>query len=374
MLAWNPYATMGLLTILVGWGAGIFVYKTAPQRLANRTLAVLLIAESTAVGLARGVRYLLEDPTVWLHGLSGVGAMLMVVNIAAYLLFLSTVDSPLTRPLRITTVRIGVVVLAVAWCAYAILGPIPAWPTLYLLNFEAWVWVGVYGLLVAGTTWWLAPPGSGRRRQARAYALAFGWRDLVWFGYRHIGIPIWVRGESGGVFESEGLAFALFAPSITIVFVLLLAYGMLRTQLFDIDIKLKWTLKRSTLVAAFVALFFVVSESAALFFGDRIGPYLGILAAGALLFAIAPLQRIADRIADAAMPKVHDTAEYRTVRKHEVYQAAVESLLEDGEITEKDRRTLATLQDQLGLMARDAHRVESLVRNGSKGAAGLVPD
>jgi len=58
------------------------------------------------------------------------------------------------------------------------------------------------------------------------------------------------------------------------------------------------------------------------------------------------------------MPDVQDNEEYRTVRKREVYRAAVEELLADGALTEKDRNVLATLADQLGLLYKDARAME----------------
>lgn len=43
------------------------------------------------------------------------------------------------------------------------------------------------------------------------------------------------------------------------IYVPLVAYGVLRLQLFDIGLRIKRTLKRGTVAAAFVATFFVVS-------------------------------------------------------------------------------------------------------------------
>ncbi|HVM45332.1 MAG TPA: hypothetical protein VM582_05300 [Candidatus Thermoplasmatota archaeon] len=114
----------------------------------------------------------------------------------------------------------------------------------------------------------------------------------------------------------------------------------------------------------FVALFFVVSELAATLFSERMGTVLGIMAAGALLFALAPLQRVAERVADAAMPRVKETDESRMVRKREVYRAAVESALHDGVVTAREHVPLA---HQLGLSAGDARALEGEVEAASQG-------
>lgn len=66
----------------------------------------------------------------------------------------------------------------------------------------------------------------------------------------------------------------------------------------------------------------------------QVGPWLGLLACGVLVFAISPLQRPADRMSNAAMPQVNATSGYLTFRKPEVHKAAVESAHGSGEIPE----------------------------------------
>lgn len=138
----------------------------------------------------------------------------------------------------------------------------------------------------------------------------------------------------------------------------LLAYAIVRHQLFDIDLKIKWGISRGTLAGIFIAVFFVASEGAEELFSTALGPLWGILGAGLLVFAISPLQRLTERVADAAMPRVKDDPEYRLVRKREVYKAALESALMDGMVTERERSVLATLADELGLSAREALDLE----------------
>jgi len=81
-------------------------------------------------------------------------------------------------------------------------------------------------------------------------------------------------------------------------------------------------------------------------------------AVGLLLLVMRPLEAAAGRIANAAMPHVQDTDEYRTVRKREVYRAAVERALQDGEVSEKERDVLAALAQELGLGPKGALDVE----------------
>jgi len=157
-------------------------------------------------------------------------------------------------------------------------------------------------------------------------------------------------------------AYGFGYGALRIVAIVTFSYALLRAQLFDIDIKLKWTVRRGTVAAAFVGVFFVVSEGAQTFLSAQMGPVAGLLAAGGLVFAIAPLQRAADSLADRAMPGVVDNAEYRLVRKYEVYRAAVDSALVEGDISPKERGMLATFASELGLTPKEMHDVEREAR------------
>lgn len=138
----------------------------------------------------------------------------------------------------------------------------------------------------------------------------------------------------------------------------ILLYGLLRTHIFDVDLKLKFALRQSTLAAIFVAIFFVVSEMAQTVLSAAVGTVLGILAAGLLIFAIHPMQRVAERIADRAMPHVQPNAEYLSYRRLEVYRSALELAAEDGVITARERGVLQGLQRNLGITEAVAEALE----------------
>jgi hypothetical protein len=153
-------------------------------------------------------------------------------------------------------------------------------------------------------------------------------------------------------------------PPVFLVYVLgtaiavpLIAYGILRTQLFDIDLRIRWTIKQSTLAAAVVAIVYVLSEGASRLLSNELGNFAGLLAAAIVVFFLAPLQRFAERVAQAAMPNTYNTPEYATFRKLQVYEAAVVDALPGG-ISEKERALLRRLQDSLGISTTDAAAIE----------------
>ncbi len=137
--------------------------------------------------------------------------------------------------------------------------------------------------------------------------------------------------------------------------VVIIAYAIVRHQLLDIDVKVRWTLSKSTIAAAFIAVFFIASEAAQQFFGETLGSaYVGIAAAGALVFAIAPLQRIAEGLVNRALPVAEAPQPTLDERKAKLYIRLARRLRADGEISREDERNLAHLAQELGIGAGDA--------------------
>lgn len=343
------------------------VFLQGPARPVNRRLALLLSVIATVLVSGVGGVAPLLSTAAGRFGLYSVHSVAEAALPPLYLLFLArALDTRLTRSLRRPVVE------RTLWAMAALLPVVmvvlidrfdePAWYTtpvpaphvdlrlvgLYVyasLGFVATMTIAVHALVTA--------VGAAARRRARTYVAAFGMLDVSW-GLLYLWAAAYFTGNPVTVTAWFGYLF----PGAALLFAVLLSHAILRTQLFDIDLKLKWTVRQGTIVAFFLAAFFVVSELAAQVLAPRLGTVSGILAAGALLFFLAPLQRLAERVSDRAMPGVRDTEEYRTVRKREVYQAAVESAMRDGRITDRERDVLATLADQLGLTHRDVGEIE----------------
>lgn len=130
---------------------------------------------------------------------------------------------------------------------------------------------------------------------------------------------------------------------------LLAAYGILRHQLFDVDLRLKWTIRRGAVASIFIGVFFVVAQLAQNYLTESQGWAIGGVAAGLLLFGIAPLQRMAERVADAAMPNVNEPVRRGAAEDAAAYRAAVEMALADGVVTRQEEKALARLAERLGI-------------------------
>lgn len=131
---------------------------------------------------------------------------------------------------------------------------------------------------------------------------------------------------------------------------ILVAYALIKHQIFDIDLKIQWTLKQGTVAAAFLAAFIVSTQLAQSFFQWKYSSWVaGGMATGLMLLALSPLQRVADRIANAAMPTVKNTDEWKSNRRVDCYKSAIAMALKDRVLTRDEERTLALLADELGI-------------------------
>jgi hypothetical protein len=179
-----------------------------------------------------------------------------------------------------------------------------------------------------------------------------------------------------------GSASALFMlyPLGTLVAVPLIAYGILRTQLFDIDLKIRWTIKQSTFAAIVVAITFVVSEGIEMLVAAELGDFWGLVAAAVALLFLKPLQAFAERVVSLLMPSTQNTPEYKASRKAQVYEEAVAEAHAEGGISNKERSLLVRLRDTLGITENDADAIERTIidgpiqANAAQGSAAIFND
>ena len=216
----------------------------------------------------------------------------------------------------------------------------------------------VFGLVASIHAWRTAERGIHRER-AGIFAIAFGLRDLGWgLSYGTFAWLIWTQPEMSTMNDAAWFAKLVYALG-TLLAVPLIAYGILRSHLFDIDLRVRWTIKQSTLAAIIVTLIFLISEGADRFLAAELGNWAGLFAAAIVVFFLAPLQRFAERVAGAAMPNTENTPEYTMFRKMQVYEEAVAEARYEGGISEKERALLARLRDSLGISESAAEAIEA---------------
>ncbi len=348
---------LGIPAAVIAWGFAVYVFLVAPKTLASRLLIAMLVIDGVAVVSS-------YDNPIYVDRLTEFGLLRWWqihqasdwAVITVYLAFLGVaVRSPLTRPFRNPRIRLALLTLGATLATGMFFRDEQSLRAMQPPLYATIAVVLTWGFVSAIHAWIIARDKASRAR-ARAFTFAFGVRDVIWMmvffaGAAHL---------SGLLGENSVMAYVVpraYAWAV-IIYVPLVAYGMLRTQLFDIDLRIKRTLKRSTVAAAFVAVFFLVSELAALYLSSRLGNLLALVCTAALIFFLEPIQRAAQRFSDAAMPQTRATPEYETYRKLQVYEAALQTALEQGGISDRERQMLNSLIGSLGIDAQAAEQLE----------------
>lgn len=369
-VVWNG---LGLTIVALGlleMGFAGLIYATRPDRFQNRILALSIYALGLFQSVFFGIRVMWDNP-IQARAAAIASFPILAVFVVAYPIFLSTLETPLTRPFRHPVGRAVLIAFGAV-----LIATLAIEPELYFTTARPFQYVGgydyesgplrapvlrilqllfLYGLIVALHAWRRAH-SPFLRRQMGVYAIAFAGHDgiiTLWLAHRNLGQPF-----TGP--HADELLLIIASPIQTLWLVSWLTYGILRTHLFDIDLKIKFALRQSTLLAFFAGVFFVASESL-----EELVPvegfYLGLAAAALIALGLRPLQRISARLADQLMPNVKDTAAYRRERKEEVYRAALEGGLEAGTVSARERRILEALRRKLEIEPAEAARIEQRV-------------
>lgn len=354
---------LGVPAAIIAWGFALYVYVVAPGTRGSRFLVAMLITDGFAVISSYGNGPFINE---WL-GIQGIPWYAIHqasdwLLIAIYIPFIAmTLDSGLVAPLKGKTTRTAMLVVGGLVALSMFFLPNDAREAFRVPFYIVISVVLAWGFAAAIHSWYIAT-SEAKRARARAFTLAFGFRDIIWtwtfamnvaYNYGYIG--------DGGPGSWPAIVPLSYAAAV-IIYVPLVAYGMLRVQLFDIDLRIKRTIRRSTIAAAFVAAFFLVSESVGIYVSDRLGNIVGLLCTAALIFFLDPIQRAAERFSDTAMPRTQATPEYETYRKLQVYEAAVQAALEEGGISERQRRVLDSLISSLEIDVQAAVQLEGDAR------------
>ncbi len=131
--------------------------------------------------------------------------------------------------------------------------------------------------------------------------------------------------------------------------------------MFDIDLKIRWTIKQSTFAAMVVVITFVVSEGVEMLVAAELGDFWGLVAAAVALLFLKPLQAFAEKVVSLLMPNTTNTPQYRRSRKLQMYEEAVAEAHAEGGISDKERSLLVRLRDLLGIAESEAESIERAV-------------
>jgi hypothetical protein len=359
---------LGLVAVAACWTLAVVLYRVGTAGSMARKLALLLVFEGITLVTAGFPEFALEVPLEFYDSNMALGIALGVTHwlgdgamLALYPAFLAlALQTPLTRPFAGRSMRIGM------W-VYGMAAPVAAIIFRAVWNSElgadvlyfSMMLLFVFGFVAAIDAWRRAKPGIARTR-AGLFAIAFGIRDVSW-GFVY-GASFWMTWTNSfspetALFWQAKLIYALG----TLAAVPLIAYGILRGHLLDIDLKIRWTLKQSTFAAAVLVITFVVSEGIEMLVAAELGDKWGLVAAVVALLFLKPLQAFAEKVVSLLMPNTRNTVEYKRSRKVQVYEEAVAEAHAEGGISAKERSLLMRLRDSLGIAESEAEAIERAV-------------
>ena len=370
MFQLGPRGVLAAIAVAMCWALALLLFRTGAPGSMARKLSLLLVFEGFTLGSSDSWTYFLTSPEAtfarfpWLgpaqkllHTFGDCGMLVLYPPFLA-----AALKTRLTRPFANREVQRGIVVVAVVLYLTVQLTPATVGVAAMYVSLAT-----MFGFaLVAAIHAWQAAANDIARSRARIFVMAFGFRDLCWgFVYTMALLAIWGEGYDVSDTQDSILYFAYVLG--TLVAVPMIAYGILRTQLFDIDLKIRWTIKQSTLAGAIIAIIYVISEGASQVLSAELGNIAGLLAAAVVVFFLTPLQHFAEKVASAAMPNTRSTPEYIAFRKMQVYEAAVSEAMQEGGISHKERALLNHLRDSLGVSAEDADAIERELQEGGAG-------
>ncbi len=352
---------VGLFTCLCCWAFAVLLYRVGTPGSVARRLSALLVVEGITLvssgyideALGLGAQFYALHPQ-WSPAWFVVHTFGDCAMVALYPPFLAAaLQTKLTRPFAAKRMQAFMALIAALLFLAVQFSPLKVGALVLYVSLSV---LFTYALVASIHGWHIATAGTARTR-AGTFALAFGIRDICW-GSIYTFATWQVLTDTYLLDEAHEVLPNLIYAMGTLLAIPLVAYGILRTQLFDIDLRIRWTLKQSTVAAVFVAVFYLVSEGADRLLSTELGNIAGLLASALVVFFLAPLQRFADRVANAAMPSTENTPEYIAFRKFQVYESAlIEAGQYDG-ITDRERALLDRLRDSLGIAPSDAAAME----------------
>ncbi len=245
---WTWWSIPGTFALVAAWCCAIVVLRTDPRRALNRILSLILVLEGILAGGVMGLLFLFDSPSA-VTALATVGTAALVALPFQYLSFLAfALDTPLVAPFRSRAATVLLGLASTVAALFVFVSPDMFISELYSPGWAPWNFryvdlglravqlqgiVFLFGLIAAVAAYFRTREGSVARNTAKWFVIAFGFRD-VYVGIIQIAYPVLRPVPFWGDF-----VYNLGSAMAYSVYFLLLAYAVLRFQLFDIDLKVK---------------------------------------------------------------------------------------------------------------------------------------
>jgi len=352
----NPWGFTAVAATIVSLSFAYFLWKKAvPTPVTRRFIVLLLIEIVTMLTSVSGIYLLFNGnvpesaglPVDIIHHLGDFLMLVLYPIFVAYALpikFLKPLTTPKGRHSAYAfTFLVMVVFMLIHFGVIESDAPVDMW--LYealVVMFIAVFFVSLFAVGQAKTK--LA------RERAIAFVLAFGFRDLAW-------ATVYLSVVTGWVEKVPILIDQLYIGP-TLIYIPIMAYGILKLQMLDIEIRLKTTIKNSVLAGMFLAFFFLISEGSNEYLSNQLGGIIGFGVSALLTLFLTPLHKWAERFSSKLVGSDIDDADYPESRSLQMYSTAVEETQAYGEITPAQISLLERLRESLNVSPDDAARLE----------------
>ena len=195
------------------------------------------------------------------------------------------------------------------------------------------------------------------RRQVKYVLVAFAIQAVFCVTYLAIRFSL--------SFHSVYVAVAAASVLVDVLFVVLIAYAILKYQLFDIEVKMKRSIRYSIIMTAFVISLIVFNESLEFFLMESLfsGPVFSISAAVFIAVLFTPVNSLAKKGVDKLFPNVSDSEQHYYFKKTEIYKATLEQAWVDGSPSEKEKAMLKRLREKLDISEKDHEKLKAEIIN-----------
>lgn len=352
----NPWGFTSIAATIVSLSFAYFLWKKAvPTPITRRFIALLLIEIVTALTSSAGIYMLFngnisQETGLALDIIHHLGDFLMLVLYPIFVAYALPIKflKPLTTPawrhaLYSVTFLVMIVFMLIHFGVIESDAPVDMW--LYAALVVMFITVFIISLFAVGQA-----KTKLARERAIAFVCAFGFRDLAW-------ATVYLSVVTGWVEKAPILIDQLYIGP-TLIYIPIMAYGILKLQMLDIEIRLKTTIKNGVLAGIFVVLFYLISEGSSELVSNQLGGIIGFAASALLTLFLTPLHRWAERFASKLVSADIDDADYAQSRSLQMYSAAVEETLAYGEVTQAQILLLERLRESLNLSPDDVARLE----------------
>lgn len=347
------------------------IFRARPESRQNRWFAAVLAMEAL-LSLASGAATITGEQE-FAYRVFVAFTVVLAFYVPIYFGFLSTLGGRLGRALRSRVLRflpwllpiLAVAILALQTEALVLQPDLDSrdpWASVrgpfYGMFEVAFPLTMIAGVVAASMHYRAAPLGTLARRQGALFALAFagfsGGMILV------IMPTLIFKDPAHAMYDLSWLLVYFGTAIVKLAFLGLITYAILRAQVFDVDLKVKWTIGRASAVTMLAGVFSAVKETVEYFVPVE-GLVPNLAGAGAIALLAWPVARLGRLLADRLLPQVQPSETFLGHRRLEVFRASLESVASDGTITERERRMLDTLRKQLGIPDDEAQTIERTV-------------